>query len=111
MFSALRRDGGSQSSATQQIREARIRAQAVVSGIDLQVSEPRASAGIGFFQPGKRAIQVAHPGTQRPDLITVGLPLGFERADSQLQKSRSEERRVGKECIFSRRLKYRKKNK
>src|SRR2546430_4511978 len=92
MFSALRRDGGSQSNATQHIREARIRAQAVVSGIDLQVSEPGASAGIGFFQPGKRAIQVARPGTQRPDLITVRLPLGFERAD------RSEERRVGKEC-------------
>src|SRR3989440_12838573 len=87
MFSALRRDGGSQSNATQHIREARIGAQVVVSGIDLQVSEPGASAGIGFFQPGKRAVQIAHPGRESRNLITVRLPLGFERADSQLQKS------------------------
>src|SRR3979411_724899 len=77
----------SQSNAVQHIREARIGAQVVVSGIDLQVSQPGASAGIGFFQPRKRAVQVAQPGIKRRNFITVRLPLGFESADSKLQES------------------------
>src|SRR2546429_327644 len=87
-FALIAARSASQSHSAQQTRKARIRTQAVISGIDLEVSEPGPPVGIAFLEPGKRGVRVPEPRIKRGELVGGRWPLGFERLDPRLEEPR-----------------------